>query len=125
MTRNLKRAMLALAIAVASPWAAAAGWGSLLGNSPAVDFNDDDLRQFIDAMKQALDAPGPPQAVTWRKEVSGAGGTLLVLGPAKFENYGDCRRAQITLYSRKRQGNPAVFTACKDPGGRWLLVGAG
>lgn len=125
MKRNLHRLLVALIIGAASPLVAAAGWGALLRDSPAEDFNDEDLRQFLAAAKQVLDAPGPPQTLEWRNADSGAGGSLLVLGRPQVQGFDDCRRTRITLYSRKRQGTPAVFTACKDPGGRWLLVGAG
>jgi surface antigen len=125
MKTNLHRLLVALIIGAASPLVAAAGWGALLRNSPAEDFNDEDLRQFLTAAKQVLDAPGPPQTQEWRNAESGAGGNLLVLGRPKVQGFEECRRTRITLYSRKRQGNPSVFTACKDPGGRWLLVGAG
>ena len=125
MKRGFVRALLALVIVAASAWAGAAGWGALLRDSPAVDFNDEDLRLFFGALQQTLDAPGPPQPVEWRNAASGAGGSLLVLGEARLEPFRECRRMRITLHSRKRQGLPAVFTACKDDSGRWLLAAAG
>ena len=125
MKKGVVRAVLALVIVAASPWAVASGWGALLRDSPAVDFNDEDMRLFLAALRQTLDAPGPAQTVSWRNDASGAGGTLLVLGETRLEPFSECRRTRITLHSRRRQGVPAVFTACRDDSGRWLLAAAG
>ena len=118
--------MAALILVAASPLLGAAGWGTMLLGTPGEDFNDEDLRQFLVTAKQALEAPAPPQTVTWSNAESGAGGSFLVLGESKVKNFEVCRRTRITLYSKKRKGYPAVFTACKDPtSGRWLMVSAG
>jgi surface antigen len=118
-------ALIAVTLAAASPWALAAGWGAVLRDSPAEDFDDEDSRLFLAAIKQVLEAPLPPQPLEWRNDASGAGGTLLVVGQPKRPDFGECRRVRATLYSKKRKGGSSVWTACKDASGRWKLVSVG
>jgi surface antigen len=125
MNPTLRCAVAALVVVAASPLAVAAGWGALLHNSPAADYNDEDLRQFLEAAKTALDAPGPPQPVEWSNASTGAGGRFLVLGPAKVKNFEDCKRVRSTANSKKQKGYPSVWTACRDPSGRWGVVSMG
>jgi len=125
MNSTLRRAAAALLVVVASPLAAAAGWVALLHNSPAVDYNDEDLRQFFEAAKTALDAPDPPQPVEWSNASTGASGRFVVLGPAKVKNFDQCKRVRSTMHSKKQKGYPTVWTACKDPSGRWGVVSMG
>jgi surface antigen len=116
----------ATAIGLAAPTAlAAAGWGAVLGQGPTLDYNDEDLRLLLDAIRQVLDAPGEPVPVEWRNPQSGAGGTLLVVGRPKLKGHDECRRVRAALHSKKRSGTPVQWTACREAGGRWLLVGAG
>jgi surface antigen len=126
MRRTLRRALLlpllGLAIGTAMPLAwAAAGWGAVLRDGPIEDFHDEDLRLYLDAIRKTLETPGA-QPVEWRNEASGAGGSLSVLGEPKLQGYAECRRVRSTLYSKKRQGLPSVWTACREAGGRWQLV---
>jgi surface antigen len=116
--------IVAVAAGLASPWAAAS-WGLAMRDSPARDFDDEDTRQFLAAARQVLDAPLPPQPLEWRNPASGAGGSLLVIGQPKREGFVECRRVRSTVYSRRRQGQPQVWTACREEsGGSWKLVGA-
>ena len=124
MKTSLVRTVLALSIAVACPPAWSAGWVALLRDSPAEDFNDEDLRQFLDAAKSALDAPNPDEPVEWKNVSTGSGARFVVLGPVKVENYSECKRVRSTTYSRKRKGYPTVWTACRDTDGHWQFVSA-
>lgn len=123
--RGLRAATLAAAIAAAAPCAIAAGWGAIFSDGPVVDFHDEDMRLYLDAIKKTLEAPGGSPQVQWRNPASGAGGTLVVLGQPKVKDFAECRRVQSTVYSKKRKGYPSAWTACKDPTGRWVLVDAG
>jgi len=117
---------LAVTIAALPLPALAAGWGAILGKGPVQDFNDEDIRLYLDSIRKALDATGGGQPVEWRNEASGAGGTLVVTGQAKVQGFAECRRVQSTVYSKKQKGVPSAWTACKDrTSGRWVLVGAG
>jgi surface antigen len=125
MNSTLRGAVAALIVVAASPPADAAGWVALLHNSPAVDYNEEDLRLFLEGAKSALDAPDPPQTVEWSNAASGANGRFLVLGPAKVKNFEQCKRVRSTMNSKKQKGYPSVWTACKDPSGRWGVVSMG
>ena len=127
MTKKLMPVAVALLVAAACPVAWSAGWGAILRDSPIEDFSDEDLRQYLDVIKTALEAPEspqPPQPVTWRNAGSGAGGTLLVLDRMKVKDFEECRRVRTVVHSKRREGTPAVWTACKDSSGRWRLVSA-
>lgn len=117
-------AVLAGVVGLASPWAAAS-WGLAMRDAPVEDFDDEDSRQFLAAIRQVLQAPPPPQPLTWRNEATGAGGTLLVIGQPQRPGFVECRRVRATLYSNRRQGLPQVWTACRqESGGNWKLVSA-
>jgi surface antigen len=121
-------ALLALGMCAAAPlsWPARGGsWAGILGDGPAQDLSDEDLRLFTEAVQKTLDAPGEPQPVDWSNAATGAGGTLLVLGEAKYKDFEQCRRVRATTHSKKRQGHPSVWTACKDTDGRCRIVRAG
>jgi surface antigen len=121
-------ALLALALCAAAPlsWPARGGsWAGILGDGPAQDLSDEDLRLFTEAVQKTLDAPGEPQPVEWSNPATGAGGSLLVLGEATYKDFEQCRRMRATTHSKKRRGYPSVWTVCKDTDGRWRMVGAG
>jgi len=125
LVRGAAALMVAAVAGLASPWAAA-NWGLAMRDSPARDFDDEDSRQFLAAVRQVLEAPPPPQPLEWRNQASGAGGTLLVIGQPKRQGFVECRRVRATLHSRRRQGQPQVWTACRqESGGSWKLVSAG
>jgi surface antigen len=126
MRQMLCRALLALTIFAVAPAAwATSGWGAVLRDGPIEDFNDEDLRLYLEAIRKALETPGAPQPVTWQNAASGAGGSLTVLGEPKVQGFAECRRVQATLQSRRRTGLPTVWTACREAGGRWQLVSVG
>ena len=125
MRKTLTHVLLALAISASAPMAWPAGWGGILRDGPVEDFNDEDMRLFLAAIKQAVEASEVLKPVEWRNADSGAGGTLVVLGKATVKNFDDCRRVRTTVYSKKQKGVPSVWTTCKDPGGHWKLVSVG
>lgn len=122
---RFRTAALAFAIGIASPLAFGAGWGALFAKGPVVDFQDEDLRMYLDAIKRALEAAGDPQPVQWQNPASGAGGTIVVLGRPAVKDFADCRRVRSTVHSKKQKDQSSTWTACKEPGGRWVLVSAG
>ncbi|MCY4755734.1 RT0821/Lpp0805 family surface protein [Pelomonas aquatica] len=121
--RPMYGAAIAVLVTLASPMASAAGWVAILKNSPVEDFNDEDLRLYLDAVKQVLYAPASPQPLEWQNTASGASGTLLVVGHPQLKNQGECRQVRITVHSRKRQGGPSLFTACRQADAGWMLIG--
>lgn len=124
MKTSPMRAVLALSIALACPAAWSAGWVALLRGTPAQDFNDEDLRQFLEAARSALDSPNPDEPVEWRNASTGSGARFVVLGTAMVENYSECKRMSSTSFSRRRTGHPTVWTACRDADGHWQIVSA-
>jgi surface antigen len=118
------RGLAALLIALACSAAWSAGWVAVLKNSPAEDFDDEDIQLFLANAKTALDAPGT-QPVAWVNPRTGSGGTFEVIGQPKAQSGAECKRVRMTLRSKKQQGNPSTLTACKDADGRWRLAKAG
>jgi surface antigen len=121
---RLPACALAVLLAITVLPAAAAGWGAVLSRGPVVDFNDEDMRLFLEAIRTTLGADGEPQPVEWSNPASGAGGTLRVVGRPQVAGFKECRRVQATVHSRRQTGKPATWTACKDPAGQWKLVSA-
>jgi surface antigen len=125
MKTMFRRYMLVLVVGLVAPLAQAAGWGGVLLHGPGEDFNDEDVKLYLETVKKALDAPGDPQPHEWRNEQSGAGGSFLVVGRPKVKGFDECRKLRGTMYSARRKGGTQSLTACKDPGGRWKLLSAG
>lgn len=125
MKTTFCRILLALAIAGAAPVVWPAGWGAVLRNGPIEDFNDEDTRLYLEAIKQAVENSEIGKPTEWRNADSGAGGTLVVLGKTQVGEFKDCRRVRTTVYSKKQKGVPAVWTTCKDASGRWRLASVG
>lgn len=119
------RRCLALALFYACPFAATAGWVGLLKNTPAEQFQDEDIRMFLDSAKQVLEAPGPAQTVSWANPGTGAGGRFKVLSESVAKDGAPCKRVRVGVYATKAPEKSATYTACKGPDGRWKLVSAG
>ena len=115
----------ALALSAVAPAAHSAGWGNILRDGPVEDFSDEDVSLYMDAIKQTLETGAVSQPVEWRNPDSRSGGTLVVLGKPKMKDFEECRRVRTTVYSKKSKGVPSVWTACKEPAGRWRLVSVG
>ncbi|HEX2495151.1 MAG TPA: RT0821/Lpp0805 family surface protein [Steroidobacter sp.] len=123
MNTILRSAALALALA-AAPSASAIDWAALFKDAAISDFDDEDVRQYLDALRSMLDAPLPAPPLDWRNERTGAGAHIETLGQVQVENFDECRRMRTTVYSKRNKGQPFVWTACRDEGGRWRLVSA-
>ena len=105
-----------------SAFAGAAGWVSILKGTPAETFQDQDLRLFLDAAKQALGADELAQTVNWRNADTGAGGDFLVLKQSVAADGSLCKRVLFTVFSSKQPAKKATWTACKAGDGPWKLV---
>ena len=114
-------ALLALGLPLPAAWAGQ-GWTTALRGSVIQDFHDEDLRQFMGAVRRLLDAPVSAEPAEWRNAESGAGAQLVVLGSPQIAGYGECRRVRVTAYSKKRKGQPTSWTACRLADGNWQLV---
>ena len=113
---------LVCVLALAAPAASAAGWGSLLNDKAITDFNDEDVRAYLDTVYALLDAPMPAAPVEWSNPKSGAGARLEVIGQPQIEGFSECRQVRTNVYSRKHKAETRVWTACRDEDGGWRLV---
>lgn len=119
--RTLLPALCAtFAVGIAWP----ADWSALLSDTALTDFNDQDVRDYLDVVNSFLDAPAPVDPVEWSNPRTGAGARLELLGQPRMEGFPECRRVRTNVYSRKHKAQPRTWTACRDGDGGWRLVSA-
>jgi hypothetical protein len=111
--------ILGAVLCAAVPVASAANWVAILKNTPAEDFNDDDIKLFLDSAKLALDAEGPAQESSWNNPASGSGGKFLELSRSSAGGNA-CKRMRFTLHSRSVSDRSTVWTLCRIDG-RWRV----
>ena len=116
--------LLGCAMASASLHAYSAGWISLFKGTPVEDFDDEDLRRMLDAIKVVLGDPKPADVVQWKNDATGSGGDFRVVGEPVRSGYEACRRVKFNTYSKQRKGYATTWTACKESGGKWVLASA-
>ena len=103
----------------ASP-AFAVNWISVLKNTPAERFDEEDLRLFLEAARKTLDGTPDNQPVTWQNPNTKAGGELTVL--KSYESKGQpCKAVRVRNQAAGRK-NDVTLNACKVEN-RWRLVG--
>jgi surface antigen len=120
------RWLLGTGLVAACTTAAAAGWVMLLKDTPAQKFQEEDLRMFLEAARDALNAEGPPKPVQWSNPKNGTGGSFLVIGESTREGM-PCRRLRFSTYAPGYPNPPkssTTWTACKNAEGRWKLADA-
>ena len=111
-----------LVLVLFAPGAWSSGWAALLKDKAITDFNDDDIREYLDTVYALLDAPLPAAPVQWSNPRTGAGAGLEVIGQPQIEGFAECRRVRTNVYSRKHKAEPRTWTACRDADGGWRLV---
>jgi surface antigen len=113
-------ALLGAACAVVLPGASAQNWVSLLKNTPAESFDDEDLRLFLDTARKVLDGGAPEnQPVTWENPKSRNRGEMTVL--RNFESQGrSCKEVRVRNESRGRKSDNRRILCKVDE--RWRLV---
>lgn len=122
---RLTLACVASLLALIAPLAHAAGWGAILRDGPLEKFNDEDIRLHMETALKVLNSPLSTSPVEWRNDATGAGASFKVLGEPKVKGYAECRRVSATTYAKARKASRSAWTACKDTGGRWLVVKVG
>jgi surface antigen len=101
--------------------AAAQNWVTLLKNTPAESFDDEDLRLFLDAARKTLNETPDNQPVTWENPKSRNRGEMTVL--RSFESKGNaCKEVRVRNESRARKSDNRR-TLCKVDE-RWRLMGS-
>jgi hypothetical protein len=117
------RALVYATLIVACAPAAATGWVKLLARTAAEQFQEDDLRMFLEAGRDALNAAGPPTTVEWSNPKNRTGGSFLVVGEATRSGL-PCRRIKFATYA-PGYPNPlktwTTWTVCKVDD-RWKVA---
>jgi len=115
----LTATLLATACALAVPAAFAQNWVTLLKNTPAESFDDEDLRLFLDAARKTLNEAPDNQAVAWENPKSRNRGEMTVL--RSFEWKGNaCKEVRVRNESRGRKSDNRRSLCRVDE--RWRLV---
>jgi surface antigen len=111
--------ILVTAIAFFASPAFAVNWISVLKNTPAERFDDEDLRLFLDASRKALNEAPDNQPVTWENPKTKAGGELTVLKSFEWKSQ-PCKHVRVRNHADGRK-NDVTLNACKIEN-RWRLV---
>jgi surface antigen len=107
------------ACALAAANTAAQNWVSLLKNTPAEYFDDEDLRLFLDAARKTLDQAPDNQPVTWENPKSRNRGEMTVL--RTFESKGrSCKEVRVRNEARGRKSDNRRILCKVDE--RWRLI---
>ena len=112
--------IFSLLLALASGLAQAQ-YASLLKDSVAQRFDDEDLRMFLDAARQALHGAPENETLKWQNPKTRHGGEITVL--RNFQSEGrECKEVKVF---NQAQGRKATnnFNLC-EVDGKWRLVGA-
>ena len=124
MTRSkshfLLTVVLGVACLLAAPGATAQNWITLLKNTPAESFDDEDLRLFLDTARKVLDGGTPEnQPLSWENPKSRNRGEMTVL--RRFESKGRaCTEVRVRNESRSRKSDNRRILCKVDE--RWRLV---
>jgi hypothetical protein len=113
--------VLVLALAPVLP-AQAAGWVTVLKNSPAEDFNDADIEQFLQTAAKVLNAETPQGEVAWRNAESGAGGHFKEVGRSVDKAGHACRSLRLGVYAKQKAESFGTWMVCKADDGRWKVA---
>lgn len=99
--------------------AAAQNWVGLLKNTPAENFNEEDLKLFLDASRKALNETPAGETVKWQNPVSGARGELKVMKSFTWQDH-PCRQLRVYSETIDRKGTNTL-NLCQVVG-KWKLV---
>lgn len=116
---------VAFALLILAPGAWPSDWGSLLSSAALADFNEEDLRDYLEVVNTLLDAPLPAAPVEWSNPQTGAGARLEVIGSPHVAGFDECRRVRTSVHSRKYKAETRTWTACRATGGEWRLTKGG
>ena len=116
----LTATLFATACALAAPGAAAQNWVTLLKNTPAESFDDEDLRLFLDTARKVLDGGTPEnEPMTWENPKSRNRGEMTVL--RSFDSKGRaCKEVRVRNESRGRKSDNRRILCKVDE--RWRLI---
>ena len=116
----LARAPIVVAwLALACIPAAAQNWVGLLKNTPAENFNEEDLKLFLEASRKALNDTPTGETVKWQNPVSGSRGELKVIKQFTWQDH-PCRQIRVYSETVDRKGNNTL-NLCQVVD-KWKLV---
>jgi hypothetical protein len=108
-----------LALAPVQSAHAGGGWVVVLKNSPAEEFNDEDIEQFLQNAIKVLNAETPPGEVAWSNVASGSGGHFKELARSVDKAGRPCRRLRLGVYSKQKAETFSTWMICRAEDGRW------
>jgi hypothetical protein len=120
-----QRLLIAALIAFAAAPAVAVGWVKILEHTPAEQFDDEDLRLFIETARDTLNAEGEPQLVKWNNPATGSGGSFQVIALLKSKSGAPCKKLRLTVYAKARAEMSSTPVACLSPDKRWQFGASG
>jgi surface antigen len=111
---------LALVLGLAAvPAAAQQGWFSLFRNTPAEQFDDEDLRLFIEASRKALNDTPEQGTVSWENPKTQSRGDVTVLSVFTWQEH-PCRKIKVVNEARGRKGTTTPSFCRVDD--KWRVV---
>jgi surface antigen len=120
-TARCARAVAAVAAALMcmAPVLAAQGWLGVLKNTPAEQFDEEDLQIFIEHARKALNDTPDGQTVRWQNPASGSGGELTPVKSFSWKQH-PCRELRIQSTAGGRTGSSTANLCRVDE--RWRAV---
>lgn len=99
--------------------AAAQNWVTLLKNTPAERFDDEDLRLFMDNGRKALAEGKVNETASWENPKTRARGYIKVLRDFEHKNM-PCREVEMHNEAQGRK-NTSMLSLCRLEG-KWRLL---
>ena len=112
-------AALAAGLALASPGAAAQNWIGLLKNTAAEQFDETDMRLFLDNSRKVLNETPDNQTLSWENPATRHRGDATVLRSFKYKDL-SCKELRVRNEANGRKGDNK-FSLCSVEG-RWRLL---
>jgi hypothetical protein len=113
--------VLAVLIALTTVPAAAQNWVSLLKNTPAERFDEEDLRMFMDNARKVLAEGKENETSSWENSKTRSRGDVTLL--RTFESKGHpCKEVRVHNEAQGRK-NTSTLSLCQVDG-KWRLLSA-
>jgi surface antigen len=98
----------------------ATNWILVLKNTPAEQFEEEDLRLFLDAGRTALNETPDGQTVSWENPETKAAGSITII-KTRIRDELTCKQVKLHNSAKGRVGNQ-VLDLCKDTNGKWKFA---
>jgi surface antigen len=111
--------VLLLGLTAAAPAAAQQGWIALMRNTPAEQFDDEDIKLFIDAARKAIAETPEQGTVSWDNPKTKSAGSVTVVKVFTWQNH-PCRKLKIVSEARGRKGTNSMSLCQVEE--KWRVV---